>query len=252
VQGDAPRARAEAELALTWAERAGREDIYATYQLANIELEGAGHVSDVLARAQELLPRGAGLTTFAVGAFAEGNAWLGRFDQARAFVRQHELLWHEAGRETPTELAGVVELWAGDPVAAEAAVRPVVAAQERDGDLGHGAGSLAVLSRAVLEQGRVDEALQLLDKLDRWAAQEDVWTQGELRVLRGRALGEAALVREGIELLEPTEYLNLRARAWLELHRLTGEGADRALELFERKGNEVGAALARDLVERAE
>jgi tetratricopeptide (TPR) repeat protein len=252
VQGDAPRARAEAELALVWAERAGREDVYATYLLANMELEGSGHVSDVLALAQELLPRGRGLTTFAVGAFAEGNAWLGQFDQARAFVRQHVRLWHEAGRDSPTELEGVVELWAGEPAAAEAAVRPVVEAQESHGDLGHGAGSLAVLSRAVLEQGRVDEALALLDKLNGWAAPDDMWTQGELRMLRGRALGDAALVREALDLLEPTEYLNVRARAWLELHALTGEGAERALELFERKGNVVGARLARELVERTE
>jgi tetratricopeptide (TPR) repeat protein len=252
VQGDAARARAEAELALEWAQRAGREDVYATYLLANMELEGAGHVSDVLAQAQELLASGRGLTAFAVGAFAEGNAWLGQFDQARAFVRQHARLWHEAGRDSPTELGGVVELWAGEPAAAEAAVRPVVEAQEAHGDLGHGAGALAVLSRAVLEQGRVDEALALLDKLDAWAAPDDVWTQGELRMLRGRALGDTALVREAIDLLERTEYLNVRARAWLELHALTGEGADRALELFERKGNVVGARLAGELVERTE
>jgi hypothetical protein len=252
VQGEAARARAEAELALEWAQRAGREDIYATYLLANMELEGAGHVSDVLARAQELLPRGRGLTAFALGAFAEGNAWLGQFEQARAFVRQHVRLWQEGGRESPTELEGVVELWAGEPAAAEAAVRPVVEAQQANGDLGHGAGSLAVLSRAVLEQGRVDEALALLDRLDAWAAPDDVSTQGELRMLRGRALGDAALVREAIDLLEPTEYLNVRARAWLELHALTGEGAERALELFERKGNAVGALLASELVERAE
>lgn len=83
--------------------------------------------------------------------FAVGNAWLGRFEQARAFVRQHERLWREGGRETPTELAGVVELWAGNPGAAEASVRPVVEAQQAHGDLGHGAASLAVLARAVLE-----------------------------------------------------------------------------------------------------
>jgi hypothetical protein len=252
VQGDAARARAEAELALEWAERAGREDVYATYLLANLELEGAGHVSDVLARAQQLLASGRGLTAFALGAFAEGNAWLGQFDQARVFVRQHVRLWREAGRDSPTELEGVVELWAGEPAAAEAAVRQVVQAQEAHGDLGHGAGSLVVLSRAVLEQGRVAEALALLDKLGAWAAPDDVWTQGELRMLRGRALGDAALVREAIALLEPTEYLNVRARAWLELHALTGEGADRALELFERKGNVVGARLAVELVERTE
>jgi hypothetical protein len=252
VQGDAARARAEAQLALEWAQRAGREDVYATYLLANIELEGAGHVSDVLARAQELLPRGRGLTAFAVGAFAEGNAWLGQFEQARAFTRQHVRLWHEAGRNSPTELEGVVELWAGEPAAAEAAVRPVVEAQESHGELGHGAGSLAVLSRAVLQQGRVDEALALLDKLEAWAAPDDVWAQGELRMLRGRALADSELVREAIDLLEPTEYLNVRARAWLELHVLTGDGADRALDLFERKGNVVGARLARELVERSE
>ena len=131
-------------------------------------------------------------------------------------------------------------------------MRPVVTAREAHGDLGHGAASMAVLIRAVLEQGRVDEALTLLDKLGQWADDDDVWSQGQLRSLRGRALRDAELVREAIAWLEPTEYLNTRAQAWLDLHAVAGEGADRALELYECKGNEVGARLARELVERPE
>ena len=245
VQADPVRARAEGELALRWARRAGREDVYVTYLLAEMELEGAGHVSDVLAGAQVLLPRGGGLTVFALQAFAVGNAWLGQFEQAQAFVRQHERSWREGGREQPTELRAVVELWAGDPGAAEESVRSVVLHDQ-------GGRALAVLIRAVLEQGRFEEALALLGELDESASADDVQSQGQLRSMRGRALGDAALVRGALALLEPTDYLNLRAQAWLDLHAVSGEGAERALELYERKGNVVGARLARELVERSE
>jgi hypothetical protein len=238
VQADPVRARAEGELALQWARRAGRDDVYVTYLLAELELEGAGHVSDVLAGAQVLLPRGGGLTVFALQAFALGNAWLGQFEQADAFVRQHERLWREGGREHPTELRAVVELWVGDPRAAEKSARPVAAHDQ-------GGGALAVLIRAMLEQERFDEALALLSELQESASTDDVQSQGQLRSMRGRALGDASLVHDALALLEPTDYLNARAQAWLDLHAVSGEGAEHAVELYERKGNVVGARLAR-------
>jgi hypothetical protein len=139
----------------------------------------------------------------------------------------------------------VVELWAGDPRAAEESVRPVVAHDQ-------GGRALAVLIRAVLEQERRGDALQMLSELEKSAPTDDVQSHGQLRSMRGRALGDAALVRDALALLEPTDYLNTRAQAWLDLHVVSGEGAERALELYERKGNVVGARLARELAECSE
>jgi len=239
IAGDAERARAEARRALELAP----DDVYCTYLLANLDLEGAAPVFVCLRRAQDLLPRGDALTGFALQSLAECHAMLGRFEEAGSYVAEHE-----AHMPFPTELRPRLELMAGDAVAAEESAGSLVEEQERAGDLGHGAGSLGVLARAVLLQGRDPSAL--LAKLEAWLAPEDVWGQAQLRALRGRARGDAALVREAVELLEPTEYLNARAEVLLDLFAVSGEGADRAVALYERKGNEFGARLARELLER--
>ena len=96
------------------------------------------------------------------------------------------------------------------------------------------------------------DPLPVLAKLELWLAPEDVLGQARLRALRGRATENAAPVREAVALLEPTEYLNARAEVLLDLFAVAGEGAERALELYERKGNEFGAQLVRDLVQPGE
>ena len=241
ILGDAPRARAEARRALELMP----DDFYCTYLLANLDLEGAAPVAACVRRAHELLPRGQALTGFALQALAECSAMLCRFEEAGSYVVRHE-----AHMPFRTELRPRLELMAGDPEAAEASAQEVVEEQERAGDLGHGGGSLAVLARAVFMQGK--DPLPLLAKLELWLAPEDVLGQARLRALRGRATEDAAPVREAVALLEPTEYLNARAEVLLDLFALAGEGAERALELYERKGNEFGAQLVRDLVQPGE
>lgn len=239
IAGDTERARAEAQRALELVP----DDVYCTYLLANLDLEGAAPVFVCMRRAQDLLPRGDALTGFALQSLAECHAMLGRFEEAGFYVAEHE-----AHMPFPTELRPRLELMAGDAVAAEDSAGALVDEQERAGDLGHGAGSLAVLARAVLLQGRDPSAL--LSKLESWLAPEDVWGQAQLRALRGRAQGDAALVQDAIDLLEPTEYLNARAEVLLDLFAVSGDGAERAQALYERKGNDFGARLARELIER--
>ena len=241
IVGDTARARAEALRALELAP----DDFYCTYLLANLDLEGAAPVSACLRRAQELLPRGQALTGFALQSLAECSAMLGRFEQAGGYVARYE-----AHMPFRSEVRARLELMVGDPVAAEASAREVVEEQEREGDLGHGAGSLAVLARAVLLQN--EDPLPLLATLEQWLAPEDVWGQAQLRSLRARATGDAGLARDAVRLLEPTEYLNARAEVLLDLFAVTGEGGEQALELYERKGNLFGAQLVRDLLEGCE
>jgi hypothetical protein len=241
IVGDTARARAEALRALELAP----DDFYCTYLLANLDLEGAAPVSACLRRAQELLPRGQALTGFALQSLAECSAMLGRFEQAGGYVARYE-----AHMPFRTEVRARLELMVGDPVAAEASAREVVEEQEREGDLGHGAGSLAVLARAVLLQN--EDPLPLLATLEQWLAPEDVWGQAQLRSLRARATGDAGLARDAVRLLEPTEYLNARAEVLLDLFAVTGEGGEQALELYERKGNLFGAQLVGDLLEGRE
>jgi hypothetical protein len=241
ILGDTARARAEARQALELVPG----DFYCTYLLANLDLEGAAPVAACLRRAHELLPLGQALTGFALQSLAECSAMLCRFDEAGSYVVRYE-----AHMPFRTELRARLELMAGDPEAAEFSAREVVDEQERAGDLGQGGGSLAVLARAVFMQGK--DPLPFLATLEEWLAPEDVWGQAQLRSLRGRATGDAALAREAVALLEPTEYLNARAEVLLDLFALDGEGAEPALELYEQKGNQFGAQLVRDLLERDE
>jgi len=239
ILGEVERARDEARRALELVP----DDDYCTRLLASLDLEGGAPVFVCLRRAQDLLHRGDALTGFALQSLAECNAMLGRFEEAGAYVAEHE-----AHMPLRTELRPRLELMVGDAVAAEDSARAVVEAQEAAGGPGDAAGSLAVLARAVLMQDK--DPSELLGKLEDWLAPEDVRGQAQLRALRGRAAGDEALAREAVGLLEPTEYLNARAEVLLDFFAVSGEGADRAAALYEQKGNEFGARLARELLER--
>ena len=51
---------------------------------------------------------------------------------------------------------------------------------------------------------------------------------------------------------EPQRIALLTAAGWLDLQLVAGEGAERARELYERKGNVAGARSARELGERVQ
>ncbi len=117
--------------------------------------------------------------------------------------------------------------------------------------------------RAVLAQGRDAEAAALCAASERLAAPEDVATQAMWRGVRARLLaaeGEhaaaEALAREAVALIDPTDLLNDRADVLLDLAEVLQRGGraaeagrirERALALYEAKGNLVSAARARAL-----
>jgi tetratricopeptide (TPR) repeat protein len=122
----------------------------------------------------------------------------------------------------------------------------------------------ALLARAVLAQGRPEEAAELAAEADRLTAPQDVLTQGLWRGARARALAQVgrhdealALAREAVAVLEPTDLLSYRGDAMLDLaavlsmseRREESERAVRAaVALFERKGNAVAAERAQQLL----
>jgi len=63
----------------------------------------------------------------------------------------------------------------------------------------------------------------------------DVATQVMWRVARANATRNLALAREAVELAEPTDYTDIRARA-----RLAVGDTDGAAREYERKGNMAG------------
>jgi tetratricopeptide (TPR) repeat protein len=148
---------------------------------------------------------------------------------------------------------------AGDFTAAEQEARELLALTANP-NLPPTAGSLA-LAETLYALGHEEE-------VERWAREAAArtprtWIQPQARwrrvlalvlARRGEVVQAEQLAREALDLLEPTEWLELRADAHLALGEVTGEAEhiERALELYKRKGNVVMAERARErLVSRA-
>ena len=163
-----------------------------------------------------------------------------------------------------SHLEAFVRLLAGQPGRAEALLREdveLLAAMVEGSAL---ATTKALLARAVLAQGRPEEAAELAAEAGRLTAPQDVLTQGLWRGARARALAQAgrhdealAFAHEAVAVLEPTDLLSHRGDAMLDLaavlsmseRREESERAARAaVALFERKGNAVAAERAQQLL----
>ncbi len=124
-----------------------------------------------------------------------------------------------------------------------------------------------MLARALVEQGRLDEAERFSRIGEETAAVDDVVTQVEWRYVRSKVFarqgdlaGGEALAREAVVLAERTDFLELHADALLglaEVLALAGradEGRpaiEQAIRLFERKGSVLGVERARALLSEA-
>ena len=183
-------------------------------------------------------------------------AMVGRADEARASMRQGRAMYRELGLEIQwggTAMGEAwVELYLGEPGAAERVLREGMEVLERLGERSYLSTIAAMLAQTLNEQGRHAEAEQATLLSEELAASEDVASQAGWRSERARALahrGELAeaekLAREALELTEPTDGLDWIGGAHyalaevLELAGRRDEAAEavaRALEAWERKG----------------
>jgi class 3 adenylate cyclase/tetratricopeptide (TPR) repeat protein len=190
-------------------------------------------------------------------------AMLGRFDEA------HRLLAEAADRTT--EL-GVVrfETWLalrqfdvamleGDARSAEVAARRTCETAQASAALGNFMWFCCNLARALLELDRDDEAEQWLERGHETAPSDEPLPQMLWRQVRGKVLARRdeldeaeGLARAAVALAEETEMLNAHADALIDLTEvlaLAGQDAsaelNRALALYERKGNLVMAERTR-------
>jgi hypothetical protein len=98
------------------------------------------------------------------------------------------------------------------------------------------------------ELGRNDEAIALTRESEANSSDDDVVTQVVWRGARARALGDPELARDAVDRALATDFLDLRAGAYLDLAAVDDPSAAAlAVEEYERKGNLVGAARARTL-----
>jgi class 3 adenylate cyclase/tetratricopeptide (TPR) repeat protein len=232
---------------------------------------GPTHVDAGLRRCEDAFARAEGdlkvmsSALMAQGAFVAG---LGRFDEARellsrarAFSQEVALPVWEAG--PLAQLCGWVETFAGDPAAAEQALRSGYETLTAIGEIAWLSTTAALLAEAVYQQGRLDEAAELTRASEEWAGIEDIYSQAGWRSVRakvlahGRHADEAELLaQECVALAKQTDFLHLRWRAFMSLGEvlpLVGRADDAAAALgdavaaAEEKGNAVAAEQARTL-----
>jgi len=192
------------------------------------------------------------------------HAMVGRFEHARRLLATSNAVYADLGltlNAATSQNEAVVELLAGNPAAAEESLRVGYRALEEMGERAFLSTTAAFLARAILEQGRDEEAEDLADQSARLAASRDLLTQVLWRGVRARALarrGEireaVALAREAVALAEATDFVNHQADALLDLSEVLEASrhgdeavvaASGALRLFEMKGNVVAAATTR-------
>ena len=154
-----------------------------------------------------------------------------------------------------------VETLAGDFSAAEQAARRSCAQLEELGDTGYRATAAARLAHSLYGLGRLDEAERETNLAEELAAPDDRLSHGLWRPVRARVYAHAgrhaeaeALAREAVTLFADTDMVDYQAHALSDLAQVLDLAGKReaareqfshAVELFEAKGNVVGAARAR-------
>jgi class 3 adenylate cyclase/tetratricopeptide (TPR) repeat protein len=232
--------------------------------------DGPTPVSEAIPRCEEILARG--LTDrqsegIVLCSLAYLRALRGDFDRARPlYDRAHRLL-HDLGGAVlaaSTSLDSArVELLAGDPVSAEAALSRDYDALTAMGERYFRPLVAALLAQAICLQGRDEEATEIAGVAEELADEHDVeaqalWRRVNALVLaRQGRLGEAeGLVLEALARLEETDALVMHADALVDLAQVLFEtrpaegrvALEDALERYERKGNAVSAARVRALL----
>ncbi len=206
----------------------------------------------------------------AIAPFIGGlRAQAGEFSKARVILDQAEQTLVEVGASAMVvvicgTVRADVELLAGDLHAAEVTLREQCDYLDRTQDRAHLAVRAAKLAETMYRQGHLDEAEQWVGVSRTNAASDDQSAQlvlgpveAKLKARRGGVLEGRELAEKVLRLADSTDGLNQIAATRLALAEvlraaeLYGE-ADRvieeAIQLFEQKGNVVGASHARELL----
>jgi predicted ATPase len=273
VDGRAAAAEEALERAAAYARQSGNRHAAreARRWLAVALLDLAIPADAAVGRAERLLEAAAGDPWDEAPILPE-LAWLygyaGRLADARAACRRAQSILTASGAELDGAIAameaGRVELIAGDPAAAERALRPANEALRAMGEAGFRASVVGLLAEAACVQGRFDQALRLTEEAEALAGADDVEAQGRWRATRAKLLARrgqfpaaAQLAEEAVTLFPATHDSPERAEflvAQAEVHRLAGalDQAEasllRALQFYQDRRMVPLAAQARALL----
>jgi tetratricopeptide (TPR) repeat protein len=271
--GRAAEGLATAQRGLAIAQKEGgleREAADAYRAQSTTQIWGPTPVGQMLEWGRRVLEEKAGtaIEAYARGVMAMAHAMRGERDEAEAATdRSIEILEEFGGAVmlAAAHVPGYIRLLLGDPVGAEATLRPGIQILERMGERGFLSTTAALLAEALYRQGRDDEAAEQARRCEELAAPDDIasqigWRMVRARVLarRGRAGGAERLAREAVALVRETDHMIDLGGALQTLAEVLVTAGDRegsraaaeeALAVHERKGNRAGAARTRALLE---
>jgi len=267
-------AAAAAERTIRHATAAGDEVTARRFlgSLAISALYGPMPVPEAIATCEELLARAQddrkvrALAELAIGHL---EAMRGDFERARQLYRRSRASLEEFGYRLLAALTSLdssaIELLAGDLAAAESELRTDYRRLEEMGERNYISTTAGLLADVLYRQGRYDESAEFAGVCEHLASPDDVASQFHWRCVRGKlrarqgVIGEAeSLLSAATSLIETSDQLDLQGHGLLdfaEVRELEGAPAEaaalseRAVMLFERKGNVVSARRARQLAE---
>ncbi len=237
---------------------------------------GPTPAEEALERCRTVIERARGdkkVVSTALFVQAELQAGLENFDEALELIARSKALLEELGLTVwiagpLTQFAGWIDLWRGDPAAAERQLRWGHDELSEIKEMAWLPTVDGILAEAVHAQGRHDEAHELTAAIEGSAGSEDVYSQVLWRGVRAKVLARRGnladaegLARESVGLVESTDFLHGRWYALMtlaEVLQLAGRTEDAqpvvadAIRVAEEKGHVVRAKLARDLVARLE
>jgi class 3 adenylate cyclase len=244
--------------------------LFTNFQIRNALRYGPVPIPEAIRRGSELLPT-VNAADPPLGAFlAPLLAMQGRFDDARDRLKETREYLDERGlrvRRGGVALSGGwIEFLAEDFQAAERELAGGIAVLREIGETGVLSTLAAMQAKALYLLGRRDEMEAAISLARETGAPTDIATQAEWRYVAAMAaaddgrLDEAdRLIAEAVEMVEPTDFLELRGDTFEALAHVEGRAGrtegwksalERALGEHERKGNLVGAQHIRKLQEQ--
>jgi len=236
---------------------------------------GPRPIGEVAGRVQETLvwAERHGMRSVAAGVrniLARAEAMQGRFDQAREHIKARDAVPRSSGEPLLAVRDEVTDAWidllSDDTEAAERTLRAVCSYLEQNEGEGPLANARAMLARALLLQGRDDEAEAMALQCAGIAPEVQLEAQIRWRLIqavvlarRGMARRAVRVAREAIKRSAATEQLDTQAQAMYDLAevlalagrlRAAVNAATRAQKLWEEKGNRVSALKPAKLLKK--
>ena len=239
--GDSPAGQQALERAIACARQAGsrRAQMQTSFWLARTFYYLPIPADAAIPRAEQLLQTADGEPWAEAGILTPLSvlcAYADHFADARDAIARARSVYDSSGtkirRAMDADVAGEVELIAGDPAAAEQHLREAYEAYRAMGERGFSRSVIGQLAEALYAQGRLGEAQQMTEEGQAAAAPDDIDAQTRWRAVRAKVLARAgqfpaaqALLDEAGALVSPTSSAALQAQILLvrvEVDRLAG------------------------------